>query len=317
MPAIPRPLYRDPVFDGAADPVLVWNRAEQAWWMVYTSRRAKAPDLPGVSWIHGTDLGVASSTDGGATWLYRGVIQGLDTEWGRHTYWAPEIVDDGTTYHMYVSTIRGVPAQWAGHERHIRHYSSPDLVTWRYHATLALSSDYVIDACVAARPGGGYRMWYKDEADRSHTWAADSDDLYAWRVRGPAVRICAHEGPNVFTLGGFHWMLVDEWHGQRVLRSDDMDSWQPQGLILDAPGRHRDDATVGLHADVVVRGDDALVFYFTHPERRPDTAPATYATRRTSIQVARVAVEDGRLVCDRDESLSAPILPPGPGDGLQ
>ncbi|GIE99568.1 hypothetical protein [Paractinoplanes rishiriensis] len=291
-------IFRDPVFDGAADPVLVFNRAEQAWWMVYTARRANQPGLPGVSWVHGTDLGVASSTDGGATWLYRGVLAGLDTEWGRHTYWAPEIIDDGETYHMYVSVIRGVPEQWPGHERHIRHYTSPDLLGWTYRSTLELSSKYVIDACVAALPGGGHRMWYKDEADDSQTWAADSDDLYSWRVRGLAVGGRAHEGPNVFELGGHHWMLVDEWRGQRVLRSSDLDGWEPQGLLLD-------DAPIGFHADVV--GEYA--FYFTHPGRLPGVGDEEYESRRSAVHVARLSVVDGRLVCDRTEVRNAPVLP--------
>ena len=26
--------------DGAADPVLIWNREEKKWWMLYTQRRA-------------------------------------------------------------------------------------------------------------------------------------------------------------------------------------------------------------------------------------------------------------------------------------
>ncbi|MEY8745235.1 hypothetical protein AB9M62_38850 [Bacillales bacterium AN1005] len=36
------PLFRDPIYDGAADPVVVWNHVEQAWWMIYTNRRATA-----------------------------------------------------------------------------------------------------------------------------------------------------------------------------------------------------------------------------------------------------------------------------------
>ncbi|WP_211275458.1 hypothetical protein [Actinoplanes rectilineatus] len=307
---VPRPLYRDPILDGAADPVLVWHRGEGAWWMIYTNRRANVPGLPRFSWVHGTDLGVASSTDGGVTWLYRGVLQGLDTEWGRHTYWAPEIVDDGGTYHMYLSVVRGVPDRWPGHERTIRHYTSPDLLHWTYRSTLDLSSRYVIDACVVALPGGGYRMWYKDEADDCHTWAADSDDLHDWRVRGMAVAGRPHEGPNVFSLGGCHWMLVDEWRGQRVLRSDDHEHWQPQGLLLGEPGSAEDDGTAGLHADVVVRGEDALVFYFTHPGHRPGGPQDTHESRRSSIQVARLTVAGGTLVCDRDEVLYGPLLPP-------
>ncbi|GHB59737.1 hypothetical protein GCM10010306_061610 [Streptomyces umbrinus] len=86
---------------------------------------------------------------------------------------------------MYVSVIRGVPTQWAGHTRVIRHYTSHDLFSWTYRSTLPLSSDRVIDACVLPLPTGGYRMWYKDEADDAHTYAADSDDLARWTVRGP------------------------------------------------------------------------------------------------------------------------------------
>ncbi len=39
----PAPLYNDPIYDGAADPVLIWNREEKSWWMFYTTRRANIP----------------------------------------------------------------------------------------------------------------------------------------------------------------------------------------------------------------------------------------------------------------------------------
>lgn len=79
------PLFRDPVYDGAADPVAVHHRQSGEWWLVYTNRRTTAPG-PGVAWVHGTDLGVAASADGGRTWTYRGTLTGLDTEWGRNTF---------------------------------------------------------------------------------------------------------------------------------------------------------------------------------------------------------------------------------------
>jgi hypothetical protein len=127
--------------------------------------------------------------------------------------------------------------------------------------------------------------------------------LYRWRPTGLAVGHRPHEGPNVFELGGCYWMLVDEWRGQGVLRSDDLTTWEHRGLILDRPGGRLGDGTVGLHADVVVQGGTAYVFYFTHPGR---VAPATgddgtYATRRSSLQVAAARVVDGSLCCDRDE----------------
>jgi hypothetical protein len=64
----PAPLFRDPVHDGAADATLIWNRAEKCWWMLYTNRRADAANEKGVKWVHGTDIGIASTPDGGATW---------------------------------------------------------------------------------------------------------------------------------------------------------------------------------------------------------------------------------------------------------
>jgi len=32
------------VFDGAADPSLIWNDKERSWWIFYTNRRANAAD---------------------------------------------------------------------------------------------------------------------------------------------------------------------------------------------------------------------------------------------------------------------------------
>ena len=70
---MPAPLFRDPIHDGATDPVLVQQRADGSWWMFYTQRRADAP-VNGVAWVHGTDIGVAISDNGGTTFLYRGTL---------------------------------------------------------------------------------------------------------------------------------------------------------------------------------------------------------------------------------------------------
>ena len=179
----PAPLFRDPVFDGAADPSFIWNDRERAWWVFYTNRRANAPDAQdGVRWCHGTDIGIASSPDG-RTWTYRGTARGLEFEPGRNTFWAPCLLEHGAAFHMFVAYVRGVPADWSG-ERHIVHYTSRDLVNWKYEAVVPLSSPNVIDAFVCAKPSGGWRMWYKDEAHGSHIWAADSEDLFRWSVKG-------------------------------------------------------------------------------------------------------------------------------------
>src|SRR3989304_4150099 len=71
----PKPLFRDPVYDGAADPSLCFNRQEHKWFMLYTNRRATLPDAKGVSWVHGTRIGIAESSDNGATWKYQGTTE--------------------------------------------------------------------------------------------------------------------------------------------------------------------------------------------------------------------------------------------------
>jgi hypothetical protein len=71
-----KPLFRDPIHDGAADPSLVWNRSakKKKWMMFYTNRRADlhGVDKKDVAWVHGTRIGVAESKDGNS-WTYAGV----------------------------------------------------------------------------------------------------------------------------------------------------------------------------------------------------------------------------------------------------
>lgn len=308
------PIYRDPIYDGASDPVVV-RRPDEAgsadeWWMFYTQRRATVPG-PGVAWVHGSRIGRAVSTDGGASWQYRGTIEGLDE--GGNTHWAPEVVADGDGYRMYLTMIEGIPDHWENIERVIREYTSPDLENWSLERTLDLSSRLVIDAAVARCADGLFRLWYKDEGHESTTWAASSPGLDGeWTVEGKVIGLPAHEGPNVFQLGGWYWMITDEWRGQAVHRSTDGVRWERQaaddGLILHEPGEHPEDREWGRHADVVVQPatsdgpEHAIVFYFTHPywggvdEADPDVDNA----RRTVIHVARLEVVDGVLTCDRN-----------------
>ncbi len=305
----PAPLYRDPVFDGAADPSLVWNDQERSWWIFYTNRRANAPDAQdGVRWCHGTDIGIASSADSGLTWRYRGVAKGLEFEPGRNTFWAPCLVEHGRTYHMFVAYVRGVPADWSG-DRHIVHYSSRNLVDWKFEAVLSLSSERVIDAFVYAKPSGGWRLWYKDEANGSHIYAADSEDLYRWTVTGPVITDKAQEGTAVFWWQGSYWMLVDRWQGMGVLRSSDLTHWTEQpGTILGVPGKRPDDGDIGRHGEVVVQGPEAYLFYFTHPAG-PKAHPEP-GKHRSSLQVARLEIKAGVLVCDRDAPFELDLVPP-------
>ena len=161
----PKPLFRDPVFDGAADPVVVWNFAERKWFMFYTNRRANLPEgeIDGVNWVHGTKIGIAESQNG-AEWKYHGTAN-IDYGDENTSFWAPEITYGNGGYHMYLTVVPGVFRDW-NHPRSIVHLTSQDLLNWKHESTLKLASEKVIDAGVTRLFDGTYRMWYNNEPDK-------------------------------------------------------------------------------------------------------------------------------------------------------
>jgi beta-xylosidase len=280
----PRPLYRDPVFDAPTDPVLCFNAEENKWFMYYTARRGNLPPeaAPSVTWIHGTRIGVAESSDHGATWTYRGTAEldygpGVDPE--SRTYWAPEVIWAEGSYHMFLSYVPGVFTDW-NHPREIIHLTSKDGLKWEPLGPVDLQSPRVIDACVVGLPGGIWRMWYKDETLPKALAYADSADLRTWEPKGNAVTDFNGEGPKVFRWKGHYWLVADCWsNGMRVWRSPDATQWTLQ-----------EEALFGHHGDVVVSGDRAWWFYFDGPNRPEGNG------RTTAINVVELHVEDGKLL---------------------
>lgn len=309
-----KPLYRDPVYDGAADPAIIWNAKIKRWWMFYTNRRANVPNLNGVAWVHGTPIGIAESADGGASWKYVGTADiSLPESFGGKdaTFWAPDIIrDDKGKWHMFLTVVPGIFDNWQ-HPRDIVQLTSRDLRKWEYVQKITLSSDRVIDAGLIRMPGGrGWRMYYNNERDKKSIYLTESRDLAAWTDKGKVIADKPGEGPKVFEWQGKFWMIVDQWHGLGVYRSDDGDNWtaQPENL-LSGGGKGADDEVQGQHADVVVSGEKAFLFYFTHPGRR-ENAPKNFAEqRRSSIQVVELKLKDGWLSCERDDPTRIRLKP--------
>lgn len=309
-----KPLYRDPVFDGAADPVVIWNPKVKKWWMFYTNRRANVAGLSGVAWVHGTPIGIAESADGGASWKYlkNASITLPDSFGGKDaTFWAPDVIrgDDGK-WHMFLTVVPGIFENWQ-HPRDIVHLTSKNLADWTYFQTIKLASDRVIDADLAKMSGGTWRMWYNNERDSKSIYYADSKDLKTWTDHGKTVGDRPGEGPKIFWWKGKYWMIVDQWRGLGVYHSTNAVDWTAQpGNILAVPGKGDDDKVIGQHPDVVVSSDRAFLFYFTHPGRRPDAPKDQTEQRRSSIQVVELKLKDGVLSCDRDESTYIKLLAP-------
>ncbi len=293
----PKPLYRDAIYDGAADPVIVWNKTENKWFMFYTNRRANAAGLDGVTWVHGTRIGIAESNDG-AHWKYKDTADIQFRPVQDYTHWAPEVKEHNGVYHMYLTYVPGVFSDWR-HPRDIIHLISNDLLHWTFQSKILLASERVIDACVAALPGGGWRMWYNNELDKKSIYYADSDDLFSWTDKGKAIGDRGGEGPKVFTWKGFYWMIVDNWAGLGVYRSKDLLHWEKQSTrLLEEPGTGAEDGSIGGHPDVVVAGGRAYVYYFIHPNR--NAAMDGYEKRRSLIQVAELKYRKGWITCDRN-----------------
>jgi hypothetical protein len=307
--------YRDPVWDGPTDPVLVPDHLTGEWVLFYTQRRATAPGLSGVEWVHGTAIGVARSSDGGRNWSYQGTVDGLvppQTELPA-TLWAPDVVRVGDEWVMYLTVLGGVRTDWTGNASIVQ-FSSRDLVAWEYLGAIGLESPRVIDAAVALCGDGRYRLWYKDEARGSNTYSAVSDnprDPSSWTPEGLTISGRPHEGPKVFRLEGTYWMIVDEWRGQAIYRSADAaGNWARQeyldGLILTRPEHVDGRPVVGRHADVVplAAGEDgkerALVAYFTHPHWGGEdigTMAPDSRTRLSHVRAAVLEVRGGNLIC--------------------
>jgi hypothetical protein len=305
-----KPLFRDPVHDGAADPVLVWNRAEKRWFMLYTNRRANVQGLPGVAWVHGTRIGIAESVDNGANWKYRGVA---DINYGKPDYslWAPDVIDDGKTYHMFLSVVPGTFPDWNA-PRDIVHLTSEDLIHWSNGVKLPLASDRVIDATVIRLKNGQWRLWYKNERDKSHIYYADSPDLNQWNPGGVAVDDRAGEGAKVFHWQGRYWMITDMWKGIAVYSSSDTNKWTAQAEpILRDGGNLPTDREKGQHADVVVSGDRAYIIYFTHQSGADADPSVPNSNRHTVLQIAELKYKDGQLTCDRNQPVHVWLAPPG------
>jgi len=307
----PKPLFRDPIYDGAADPTVIWNSKEKKWFMFYTNRRAKDTTDGGVAWVHGTRIGIAESADNGITWKYRDTADIKYRPDPGYTFWAPEVISFKGMYHMYLTYVPGTFTDW-NHPRDIIHLVSENLINWKYLSTLKLSNHNVIDPCVLQLPNGKWRMWYNNEKDNKSIYYADSPDLFNWTDGEKAVFDQPGEGPKVFAWKNKYWMITDVWQGLAVYRSDDLINWVRQkNNLLQIPGKGEDDGATGDHCDVVISANGkAYLFYFTHPGRA-NSAQNTglYDKQRSSLQVTELTEDQGILTCNRDSSTYIKLIP--------
>lgn len=304
----PKPVFRDPVYDGAADPVVIWNSIEKKWWMLYTNRRATETQLPGVSWVFKTPIGIAESEDG-ANWSYVGNANfpNLPAEAGGEnaTLWAPDVIygDDGK-WHMFLSIQAGIAERWGVVPGFIDHLTSYNLRDWNYQNRFKLPVGSY-DADVIKMPDGVWRMYYKDPNNHSSTfYYFESRNLKDWSEPKLVMSIKG-EGPAVFKWKNYYWMILCDGKGFTSLRSVDAEKWDkhPGGpLMPEGSGSGKDDMATARHGDVVISNDRAYFYYFTHPGQvGEDTKKDGFEQRRSSIQVVELKLKDGWIKADRNK----------------
>jgi hypothetical protein len=297
MPQIaPAPLFKDPPYDGASDPTIAWVESDKSWWIYYTARRVSncTGQCDGVSWVFGTNYGIASSYDGGATWQYRGVAArpgkpDLNWDSNQNTFWAPDVVYDppSNTYHMYAAITPGILSGWNEGIANVVHLSAKDpLNGWDYDAVPFTPIHQGIDPVVRKLDDGKLYLWGKFDDVMTST------DYVHWTQSGSI----SHQGEAqyVFHWQNKYWLIEDPTSsdplGLWVSSSDDGKTWSHQSsMILSETNSSRlGDNVDGKHPSVVVQGDRAFIIYFTEG-----------GNDGTCLQVAELKVQNGVLSADR------------------
>ncbi|WP_170110373.1 sulfatase-like hydrolase/transferase [Flavilitoribacter nigricans] len=323
----PAPLFIDPNYHGSCDPEVVWNESDQQWYIYYTARR---PGLEN-TWLQ-TPIGVAASTDL-IHWEFRGYCRfdgvGGNKDAGA-TYWAPAIIPHDGKLHMFATfkedtlTKQGA---WGGPGR-IVHYATDlnDPVNgWKVVGEMHDQDLVTIDATVY-RQEDGFHLWFKGKkkgAAKNELYHLKSADLYEWEnadftrsdVFNPEVSGSGfEEAPYIFEWQGKHWLITDPHRGLFVYSSGDGENWDFQGTILEEGGTRALDNNMARHCSVAVVDDRAFIFYHVEPWRRydleqqkgPERVPIfkqPLKNRRSVLQVAELKIENGKLVCDRDQRI--------------
>ena len=163
------PYYADPLFDGAHDAEFVWHEGEQVWWVIYLQNRYNSPiaDPAGsCAYCVYTDFGLASTPDGGRSWVYRGVADGMDVPidlrnnslpstrppaaasqmYGGATWWRPAVVRHGGMYHGFF--VYNPDPGDGMHSCRIVHYTSDNLKTWHFAEVARSEHPSAYDRCV-------------------------------------------------------------------------------------------------------------------------------------------------------------------------
>jgi hypothetical protein len=269
-------------------------------------------------------IGVAASKDW-KEWRFVGYCM-FDGQGGKpdapFTFWAPGIIRDGDTYHMFVTYKPSTEGYWGGGQWWIKHYAAPanDLLSGWKVVEESLKSTHAIDACLF-KDANKWLMWTRSEKDKvSGVFLSESNDLKNWTITGLAKgelndkKITGYEyqeAPYVFLWKGAYWMITDPIGPDIALyRSGDLISWKFSGTILDQPASKSCNTGIARHPSVCVIGDKAFIFYHVEPFRNydipyPEVEPKN---KKIFLQITELNYGQGKPYTDRSKRIVFGLL---------
>ncbi|MCG8698385.1 MAG: hypothetical protein MI922_10060, partial [Bacteroidales bacterium] len=317
----PVPLYSDPVYKGAADPEVVWNEHEQEWWIFYTARRSVCEKCP----LPALAIGVAASKDW-LEWRHVGYIKVDDiggTSDGPDILWAPGIIRDGDTYHMFLTFKKGDGdgKRWGMPESLLLHLKAPkeDLLNgWQSKGIVNVPFSS-IDATLVKKDST-WNLFHRDiiKGQKSvNTFRATTNDLNKqhneWNYLGAAngdINDKSVNGYNyqeaqfAFYWKGFFWMMTDPSNPDiPVYKSKDLEYWTLNNVILNKDGKAEHQKGQVRHPGVVVLGDRAFIFYFNQPYKEDKNHPEK---EHCFVNISELKYENGKITCDRNALVTPP-----------
>ena len=124
---------------------------------------------------------------------------------------------------MFSHPCRAGHSRGLDHPRDIVQLTSTDMVHWKDPANFRCVGS-VIHPSILHMPDGNWRLWYNNERTGKSIDYADSPDLANWTDKCFAFK-SRGEGPKGFRWHDKFWVIIDEWKGFGVFRSDDASNW--------------------------------------------------------------------------------------------
>lgn len=327
----PAPLFIDPNYYGSCDPEVIYNPTESYWYIYYTSRRSLIE-----SHFVATPIGVIRSKDL-ARWEFMGYCKfdGIGgTKDAKATYWAPAMISHKGQLHMFVTwkpDTTTALGPWGGSSR-IVYYTAPEsnpVNGWKKVADMHSDDINALDATTFILQDTCH-VWFKGKSkgEENKLHHLISADFEHWNNQGitesdvfneSASGSNFEEAPYLFKWQGSYWLITDPHKGLFVYKSNDALHWKFQGTILEEGGTRTSDTSMARHCSVAVLNDRAFIIYHVEPWRRYDLEKTKgnqrvpifkqpLQNRRSVLQIAELKLQNGKIVCNRNEEIKLPII---------